>query len=284
MNDAPERPSQLESLRARGIRPVKRRGQNFLIDGNLARAIAADVLELGADVLELGAGGGALTFPLLELGARVTAVEVDRQLCTLLREETAGMDGFRLHEGDIARLDWDALLELTGPRPVVAGNLPYVLTSEVLFAVADRRDRVAGGVFMVQREVAERMTATPGGRDYGVLAVVLGALFEIELVRTVQASVFWPRPDVVSAVVRMRPRAETWQAAEYVRFKRLVRGLFQQRRKRVVKLLRGLYAAEEAVVRDWLDTAGIDPGLRPEQISRDRLRVLARTITAEEDA
>lgn len=284
MNDGTDRPSQLESLRARGIRPVKRRGQNFLIDGNLARSIAADVISLGSDVLELGAGGGALTFPLLELGARVTAVEVDRGLCDLLREDAGGRDGFRLHEGDIARLDWDALLEAAGPRPVVAGNLPYVLTSEVLFAVADRRDRVAGGVFMVQREVATRLIAEPGGREYGVLAILMGSRFEVEQMRTVPASVFWPRPDVVSAVVRMTPRTDPWAADEYVRFKSLVKGLFQQRRKHVAKLLKGLRDADDAEVRNWLDAADIEPGLRPEQIARGKLRALARAVPAEEDA
>ena len=274
--------SQLELLRAHDVRPVKRRGQNFLLDGNLARAIAADCLELGSDVLELGAGGGALTFPLLEAGATVTAVEVDRHLCDLLREETAGRERFRLVEADIARLDWSATLDLAGPRPVVAGNLPYVLTSEVLFALIDHRRRVAGAVFMIQREVAARLAAGPGSKEYGVLAVVLGSQFEVEVRRQVPAAVFWPRPDVVSAVVVLRPRPDTWDDGELSRFRALVKGLFQQRRKRTATVLRALCGVDEAAAAGWCRAAGVDPDARPEQAPRAALRELARLIPGED--
>ncbi len=279
-----ERPSQQELLRRHGVRPVKRRGQNFLVDGNMARAIAADVTSIGNEVLELGAGGGALTRPLLEAGARVTAVEVDRRLCELLREEFADEARFTLREDDIARLDWQAALSAAGKRPVMAGNLPYVLTSEVLFALADHRDQVAGAVFMVQREVAQRLAAEPGGREYGVLAVLLGALFEIELRRKVSPAVFWPRPEVVSAVVSLRPRADTWSTEEFARFRALVKALFGQRRKMVGKLLRGLYGVDDHTAASWLEQAGADPADRPERLPREVLRRLAGTVPALEDA
>lgn len=277
--------SQLELLRRHGIRPTKKRGQNFLVDGNLARAIAADVLELGTDVLELGAGGGALTRPLLEAGARVRAVEVDRGLCAVLREEFAASGGFALMETDLARLDWAAELEKAGPRPVMAGNLPYVLTSEVLFALADHRERIAGGVFMVQREVAQRLAAEPGGREYGVLAVVLGSLFRVELVRTVPPTVFWPRPDVTSAVVRLSPREagreESWDDREFTAFKDVVKTLFQQRRKQLARILRSRLGDAETVG-EVLKAAGVAPTARPEQVTRADLRTLARRIRERE--
>jgi 16S rRNA (adenine1518-N6/adenine1519-N6)-dimethyltransferase len=275
--------SQRELLRRHGIRPVKRRGQNFLIDGNLARWIAARVRGLGARVLELGAGGGALTARLLDAGATVTAVEVDRGLCALLRAEYGARAGFRLREEDLTRLDWAAALDEAGPRPVVAGNLPYVLTSEVLFALADHRDRLAGAVLMVQREVAQRLTAVPGSRDHGVLSAVLGALFAIEIVRHVPPAVFWPRPEVASAVVVLEPAAP-WPQDEYRHYRDTVKTLFQQRRKKVGTLLRSLFQLPAARAADVVAAAGVDPEARPEQLSVPELRALARGLAEGEGA
>jgi len=269
--------SQQNLLRDYGIKPVKRRGQNFLIDTNLARSIALDTLELGREILELGAGGGALTVHLLGQASRVVCVEVDRHLCALLQAEYGHLPEFQLVEGDLAKLDWGATLDLAGPRPVVAGNLPYVLTSKVLFALADHRNRTAGGVFMVQKEVAERLTATPGGRDYGILAVVLGSLFEIRLVRTVPSTVFWPRPEVASAIVRLVP-GEVWEDAEYHQFTAVVKTLFGQRRKKLRTQLRAHFQLEGAEVDDLCKPIDLNPDLRPEQIEASQLRQLAAKL------
>jgi 16S rRNA (adenine1518-N6/adenine1519-N6)-dimethyltransferase len=269
--------SQLAMLRRHGIKPVKRRGQNFLVDGNLARAIAADAAALGPVVLELGAGGGALTVHLLERCERVTALEVDRNLCGLLQAEYGDRAGFALREADLARLDWDETLAAAGPRPVVAGNLPYVLTSKVLFALAEHQATVAGAVVMVQKEVADRLAATPGGREFGVLAVVLGSLFEVDLVRNVPATVFWPQPDVASAVVRLVPRGP-WPAAEYAAFLDTVKTLFQQRRKQLGSALRRQYRLDESAVQDLATAAGFNPDDRPEQVDQQTWRRLARAL------
>ena len=269
--------SQQDLLRQYGIRPVKRRGQNFLLDGNLARAIAGDVLALGDEVLELGAGGGALTVHLLAGARSVACVEVDRELYALLQSEFGDQPGFRALLADLTRMDWDEALRAAGGRPVIAGNLPYVLTSLVLFAAADHRDRIAGAVFMIQKEVAERLTATPGGRDYGVLAVLLGSVFDVRLVRTVPATVFWPRPQVQSAVVSLTPAGDM-SAEEFANLRDVVKKIFGQRRKKVASQLRTQFGlapeAAEAVAR----AAGIDPEMRPEQIDPDGYRRLARLL------
>lgn len=272
--------SQLSLLKSHGIRPVKRRGQNFLLDGNLARAIAADVLALSPRVLELGAGGGALTGPLLEKAEKVVCVEIDRHLCGVLQAEFGALPAFTLVEGDLARLDWDATLALAGERPVVAGNLPYVLTSTVLFALAGLRDRITGGVFMVQKEVAERMTARPGGRDYGVLSILLGSIFAIDTLRPVPRDVFWPRPDVASAVVRLVP-AQRWTDLEFAGFTAVVRGAFEQRRKKLRSVLRARFGYDHSVAEDLAARAGIDPDLRPEQITPPQWRKLATLVSPE---
>ncbi len=270
--------SQSALLRAHGIRPVKRRGQNFLLDANIAQAIAAEALALGRDVLELGAGAGALTGPLLAGGGTVTAVEVDRKLCAVLREEHGAQPGLRLVEADLARLDWAATLAATGPRPVVAGNLPYLLTSVVLFALAQQRDRVAGAVLMMQREVADRLCAAPGGRSYGVLAALLGAVFRPRMVRTVPATVFWPRPEVASAVVRLVPEEGNWPEPEWHRYEATVKALFGQRRKKVGTLLRSRFDLTAAQAVEAAGRAGIDPGARPETLPVACLRALAAAL------
>jgi len=272
--------SQQEVLRAYGIRPVKRRGQNFLLDGNLARSIADETLALGRHVLELGAGGGALTTHLLAGAEQVAAVEVDRELCRLLEGEFGDRPRFRLLNEDLARLDWDAALQAAGDRPVVAGNLPYVLTSLVLFTLADLRERVAGGVFMIQKEVAQRLVAEPGGRDYGILTVLLGTLFEIRVVRTVPPSVFWPRPEVDSAVVRLVPGREV-AAETYAAFAATVKGLFAQRRKKLGSRLRDGFGLTASQVEAVIAAAGLDADSRPEQIAADDMLRLAGQLARE---
>ncbi len=273
--------SQHALLRRYGIRPVKRRGQNFLVDGNLARAIAQDTLAVADCVLELGAGGGALTVHLLAGASQVVCVEVDRHLCGLLQAEFGPRDSFGLIEGDLAKLDWTAAVAAAGKRPVIAGNLPYVLTSTVLFALADLRELVSGAVFMVQKEVAERLIAPPGGRDYGILAVVLGSVFEIKVLRKVAPSVFWPRPEVDSAVVRLLPRGR-WSTADFGHLVSVVKKLFGQRRKKLRTQLRVHYGLDTGAVEVLSAQSGVDMDLRPEQIGLEGFRLLADALAGKD--
>jgi 16S rRNA (adenine1518-N6/adenine1519-N6)-dimethyltransferase len=264
-------------LRRYGIKPVKRRGQNFLIDTNLARAIAEDTVAVSPRVLELGSGAGALTIHLLERAEKVVCVEVDRILCRLLETEYGQLPQFQLMEGDLVKLDWPAAVAAAGDNPVIAGNLPYVLTSKVLFALADLRNTTSGGVFMVQKEVAERMVAGPGSRDFGVLAAVLGSLFDIQIIRHVPPSVFWPRPEVASAIVRLTP-AERWEDEEYVYYTQVVKTLFLQRRKKLRTQLRTHFDLSVEEADNIATEAGADPNARPEQIEAIHLRKLARLL------
>jgi len=278
--------SQQTLLREYGIKPVKRRGQNFLIDGNLARAIAQDTLSLGSRVLELGAGGGALSTHLLAEAEMVVCLEVDRNLCALLESEHGARENFRLIEGDLAKLDWHETVASVGGKPVIAGNLPYVLTSKVLFALADLRAVTSGAVFMVQKEVAERMVATPGGKDFGILAVVLGSVFDIRIVRTVPSSVFWPRPDVASAVVQLVPTGHSgdWDDDEFSVFTQTVKTLFGQRRKKLRNQLRHHFDLDSEAVDALTSALGIDAERRPEQCSAEEFRRLSAALAQRENA
>ena len=164
---------------------------------------------------------------------------------------------------------------------MVAGNLPYVLTSKVLFALADLREGISGAVFMVQKEVAERLAADPGGKDYGILAVVLGSVFEAKVMRGVPASVFWPKPEVESAIIRLTPRG-AWPQDEFENFTRVVKTLFGQRRKKMRTQLRGHFSLTPAAVDDLTARAGVDPDSRPEQVDRDGFRRLAAALTGKD--
>jgi 16S rRNA (adenine1518-N6/adenine1519-N6)-dimethyltransferase len=274
--------SQHALLRRYGIRPVKRRGQNFLVDGNLARAIARETLNVNDRVLELGAGAGALSVHLLAGASRVVCVEVDRNLCGLLRAEFGQWEQFHLIEGDLAKLDWAAAVAAAGGHPVIAGNLPYVLTSTVLFALADLREVVSGAVFMVQKEVAERLAATPGGRDYGILAVVLGSVFEVKIIRKVAPSVFWPRPEVESALIRLMP-GRPWLQEDLDQFTSVVKTLFGQRRKKLRTQLREHFNLDAEAVDELAARTDVDVDCRPEQIDPAGFQRLAMALIRKDE-
>ncbi len=165
-----------------------------------------------------------------------------------------------------------------GEQPVIAGNLPYVLTSKVLFALADLREVISGGVFMVQKEVAERLVATPGGRDFGILAVVLGSVFDVKIIRKVAPSVFWPKPEVESAIIRLTPKGEMPQA-EFDRLASVVKTLFGQRRKKLRTQLRVHYSLDDEAVNELAARAGVDVDKRPEQIDPAGFQRLAAVLT-----
>jgi 16S rRNA (adenine1518-N6/adenine1519-N6)-dimethyltransferase len=263
--------SAIAAFRQLGLLPKKSFGQNFLVDGNTARRIA----ELaapgeGATLVEIGAGLGALTEPLLLRGARVAAIERDRDLCPLLRQAF----GAWIEQGRLILLEEDAKqTDLGGLSPrVLTGNLPYQLTGPLLertIHLADLTDRV---VFMVQAEVAERLIARPGSSAYGALTVFVSAAFEVVRAFTVGAGTFFPRPAVDSAVIVLTPLRPA-RAEETESFRAVVRAAFGQRRKTLRNALRGLGTPAELSA--WAETAGIDLGRRGETLAVEEFARLA---------
>ncbi len=183
------------------LTPKKSLGQNFLTDPNTARKIVAALrAPAEAHVVEIGPGAGALTGLLRERFARLTAVEVDARAVALLREALPGLD---VRHADVLAVDWAALAAEKGGPLYVIGNLPYYLTSEILFGLLDARAALAEAVVMMQLEVAERLTAAPSTKAYGILSVNTQLFAAPELLFRVSPNVFFPRPEVTSAVVRL---------------------------------------------------------------------------------
>jgi 16S rRNA (adenine1518-N6/adenine1519-N6)-dimethyltransferase len=231
-----------ERLRSVGLRPKKRFGQNFLVDPNAARIIAeAATTPPGGAVLEIGAGLGALTRPLLQRAARVVAVELDRELAPMLRDDLAHEgEKLRIIEADALALDWTEILA-AGPSPrVVAGNLPYLITGRLLERATTTADAIDGAVFMIQSEVAERLLARPGTAAYGALTVFVRAAFRVKKVLTVRSGAFYPRPEVDSQVVALEPERPR-RAVETDAFREAVRAAFAMRRKTLRNAWRGIY-------------------------------------------
>jgi 16S rRNA (adenine1518-N6/adenine1519-N6)-dimethyltransferase len=259
-----------ERLRSRGLSPKKRFGQNFLVDPGASRAIAeAATTPSGGTVLEIGPGLGALTRPLLERAERVVAIERDRDLVPILREEFAEpIETGRVEviENDAMHVDWMAALE-GGPEPrTIAGNLPYQITGALLERAVGLASRIDRAVFMVQAEVAERLLASPGSKTYGVLTVFTQAAFEVRRVLSVKAGAFYPRPEVDSAVVLLVPHRPA-RAEETEAFREAVRAAFGARRKTLRNAWRGLYGLSPKALEARAAEADISLDARGETLS-----------------
>lgn len=243
--------------------PKKRLGQHFLSDPRILGRIAdAAGIAVGDTVLEIGPGPGGLTAELARRASRLIAIEKDRDLVPALRER---FPAATIVEGDAQELDWHAL---TGPGPPrIVGNIPYNITSPLL-EQALRPPRPAVVVFLVQKEVADRVAAAPGGADYGALSVGIQAVARVERLFTVPAGAFRPPPKVDSAVLRLTPLAHpTIPDARVDDFRRFVVGLFGFRRKQLVRGLRELTGAPPPQALAWLATAGVAPETRPQELS-----------------
>ena len=259
-------------------KPRKWLGQHFLTDPRILGRIA-DVLAITKDdtVVEIGPGRGALTEQLVARAKRVVAIEIDRDLAKLLREKYAGDERVTVIENDVLDVN---LGDAAGGPYLVAGNVPYNITTPILFHALEF-PRAARAVYLVQREVAERVVAAPASENYGALSANLQALASAELVFKVAAGAFTPPPKVESAVLRITPRADPLVSAdEEAPFRAMVVGAFGFRRKqmqRVVRELWGLGAVEAAEI---LERAEIEPTARPEVLTPLDFARLLRARTA----
>ena len=262
------------------LMPSKTLGQNFLHDQNLARWIVAQLgAGPGEELVEIGPGLGALTGAALETGARVLALEKDKRLADFLGKRFAGEERFRVQNVDALEFDPRGLW---ARQPVkVFGNLPYYISTPLLFHFTSPAVPVTRAVFLLQRELAERIAAAePGGKEYGILSVVIGRRWRVKLLRTLPATVFLPEPKVDSALISLTLRAPgELPPCDARTFEELVRAGFSQRRKQLRKMLRPFF--ENRAELRWEEVAaglGFGENERGEELSLKQWIGLANAV------
>jgi 16S rRNA (adenine1518-N6/adenine1519-N6)-dimethyltransferase len=259
---------------------LKKFGQHFLTSPAILSAIVDALAPTKSDtVVEVGPGRGALTDILAQRAGKVVAVEIDRMLVAQLREKYGSTGNVEIVEGDFLESDVGML---AGEDFLLIGNVPYYITTPIVFKALEppmpRRS-----VFLVQREVAERMAAPAGDDEYGALSVNIAVVADVEQVLRVPATAFKPQPKVESAVVRLAPRAEALTPLSSLpAFRTFVQAAFGQRRKQMVRVLRSVRGLSAERATEVLIRAGIEPTDRPEVISPQRFARLFELLSADQ--
>jgi 16S rRNA (adenine1518-N6/adenine1519-N6)-dimethyltransferase len=250
-----------------GFPPVRKSlGQHFLADRKVLERIA-DAAEIAPTdtVIEIGPGRGALTDFLIERAGRLIAIEYDRALAAKLVERYAGRTNLEMVQADVLTVQFG---DLVGGKPYkLLGNVPYYITTPILFqALEPPRPELA--IYLVQREVADRLTAEPGSGEYGALTVNVGAVATAEMLFTVPAGAFRPPPKVESAVVRISAKATPLVSRENEEgFRAFVQSVFSMRRKQMQRIIRSVWSLDQGAADDRLAKTGIDPTARPETLT-----------------
>ena len=256
-------------LTERGIIARKRLGQHFLSDRNIVnRVVETAGIEKDDVVLEVGAGLGMMTLVLADRAERVIAVEIDPKLAEILREKAADRQNVEVIQKDILEVDFHRLYEKEKQRLKVVANLPYQISTPLLFRLIDSRELFSSLTLMLQKEVAVRMAAAPGGKNYGVLSIFTQMVSDLFIRFLIKPSAFFPPPKVESAVIQMVWKERPIVDSEHVDwFKKVVRGSFNYRRKTLINALKhsGLSLPEDVLER--MNRIGIDPQRRPETLT-----------------
>lgn len=279
----------LEILKDYGLRPSKKMGQNFLIDPNIINIIvAAAGVKEDDTIIEIGPGIGSLTQLILEsLGdkGKLFAIEKDDRLAEALNKILGSYrDKLKIINQDALEIKWSEFLKkegITSHEVKVVANLPYYITTPIIFSLLEADFQFSRLVLMVQKEVAERMVASPGGKDYGALSIAVQYYSKVEIIHQVPPTVFIPRPRVASAVIRLMPYPEPpFYTLNEDFFFKIVQAIFQQRRKNIKNSLlnsRDL-SLEKEVILDGLAEAEIEPRIRGEKLPIDKIVTLSNLL------
>jgi len=258
-------------------------GQNFLVDGNyIDKIISALVPQAGETIIEIGAGRGALTEKLIESGANVIAIELERDMIAVLREQFSGNENFRLVESDALKIDFQELVKLENQKPKIklVANLPYYLSTAILQKLIGQRDVFSEMILMFQREVVERITAQVGNSERGFLSVLVQAYLETEKLFDVPPSAFRPSPKVNSGVVRLKPKADSDIKNESL-FRDLISAAFLQKRKTIFNNFKNAAPDLREKIGDLqqlLENCRIAPNRRAETLTIEEWRCLCNFL------
>jgi 16S rRNA (adenine1518-N6/adenine1519-N6)-dimethyltransferase len=267
------------------MRAKRSLGQNFLVGSHYPRRIVDSVApRSGETIVEIGPGQGALTGLLIESGARVIAIELDPELIPRLSEMFSGRDNFRLIEADALKADYCELIAPDATARVVA-NLPYYISTPILQHLIEYRSCISEMTLMLQREVVERITASPGGKEYGFLSVLAQFYCQVEKLFDVPPGAFRPSPKVYSSALRLRARARPAAPVNNEALMiELTKALFAQRRKTILNNLRAgwnrLGLPGQFAIADLLSSCKLDPKRRAEELSIEEIARLADAIAA----
>lgn len=263
------------------MRAKKSMGQNFLVDGNVLSRIV-EAVDLGPTdrVLEIGPGRGALTSLLVRKAAHLLAVELDRQLVPLLEREFSASDNIEFIQADILKVSLTDLLgSRWGGKWKVAANLPYNISSQVIFKFLDNVRLFSSLILMLQKEVGDRLIAAPGTKEYGILSVFCNLHFDMSRVLIVKPGAFRPVPKVDSVVLKFVPLAAPRQdVGDEALFRQVVKAAFSQRRKTLSNCLKSAGIVEAEHLDTLFGTSGIDGGRRGETLSLAEFAALTRQI------
>lgn len=269
-----------EILNKYNIKPSKRLGQNFLVDSSYLDAIVEEA-ELNSEdvVLEIGAGLGNLTRKLASRAGKVIAVEFDRQMVNALKSELKPAN-VEIIENDALKINYQELLKNYGVKIKVAANLPYNIATEIIFRLLDCKHLFDKMLLMTQLEVAQRITAQAGGKEYGVLALLTNLWADTKIAFVVPAGAFRPKPKVDSALVRFellpRPKVPINDESLY---KKVVKAAFAQRRKKLINsFLNSSLGLDKPSLEKWLKSADVAPERRAETITMDEFARLSNSL------
>jgi 16S rRNA (adenine1518-N6/adenine1519-N6)-dimethyltransferase len=258
-------------------RPRKRFGQNFLVDERVVHAIVSAISPRSDEhLVEIGPGQGALTRRLLPECGRLDVIELDRDLVGYLRAKFPAEEKLHIHSGDAMKFDYSSLV-VKGPLRVI-GNLPYNISTALLFYLFEQCFCIQDMHFMLQKEVVDRLCAEPGDKDYGRLGVMASYYCRMEPLMEVFPESFYPQPKVISSIVRLVPHRERPVRIAPDVLNRVVVSAFSQRRKTLRNSLGNLFSASE------MESLGLDPGTRAERLSLSDFAVLADLLSQKEQS
>lgn len=272
----------MDLVKKHGFKFTKSLGQNFLIDDNIVDKIVAGAgIGPGDKIIEVGPGIGTLTREMASRAEALMAVEIDKNLIPILADTLGDYDNVKIVNEDIIKADIRGLIDENlggGPVKLVA-NLPYYITTPIIMRFLEENINVTDIVVMVQKEVAERMNAQPGGKDFGALSVAVQYYCDTEIVAKVPRHLFVPQPNVDSIVIALRVRSERkYKVDDEDLYFKVVKAAFGQRRKTLLNSISSMGNLSKDQVKEALEEAGIDPKRRGETLSLDEFAILSNVI------
>lgn len=268
-------------LKDNNFRFNKQFGQNFLTDKALLDEIVSDAEVEGGTVLEIGAGAGTLTRQLAQRADNVVAFEIDRNLEPVLKLTLADCPNVQVVLGDVMRYEMSEIERLCGGEFKLIANIPYYLTSPLIMTFVEQSANVQSMTLTIQKEVAERLTAMPATKEYGAITVAVNAVADVTLTRTLNRNLFYPVPNVDSAVVRIDMRRDKYDVTDKPLFRKTVKTAFAMRRKTLVNNLMSGFKLTRDAAEAILSLTGLSLNCRGEELSVEEFMSLYKTISAQ---